>query len=304
MKKKNIFLIFAFAYCIGLKADAQTQPTNAGFENWEAIGSFENPLGWSSFNNFYNYGVPEMSFDTSDSHSGSHALRLISVTATVPPPLGTNTLDTLAGFVFLGGFDLNNSGIPYTDRPISVQAFVKGTIISGSNAMIIATLSKWNTVTHVSDQVGMAVCNITSSIANYTQISSTFNYSLTSIPNTLSIMIMAGDVGSGGFILPGNEIFVDDISFTFSASISDNNQNKNNIYIFPNPASDKITVNTSEKINTIEIYNIVGEKVYSLNNFKQQKSNEINLSGINTGIYFVKIFNGEKYFTKKIIIQK
>ncbi len=33
-------------------------------------------------------------------HSGTYALKVISDTATVPPPFGTNTLDTLTGSVF------------------------------------------------------------------------------------------------------------------------------------------------------------------------------------------------------------
>src|ERR1035437_5815315 len=103
MKTKNLLLSCVFAGSIVLNINAQTQPANAGFENWVAIDTAENPASWSSFNNFYSYHVPIMSFKTTDSHTGTYALRLISDTTTRElPPFGiTNTLDTTAGFVFL-----------------------------------------------------------------------------------------------------------------------------------------------------------------------------------------------------------
>lgn len=303
MKTKNLLLTFVFVCAITLTVDAQTQPPNAGFENWVLIGSFENPDNWSSLNNFYSYGVPEMSFKTSDAHSGTYALRLISQTATIPPPLGTGTLDTLAGYVFLGSADMDNPGIPYTDRPISMQAFVKGIIIAGSQAYLMATLSKWNTTTLVRDQVGFAMYYTSSFITNYTQISVPFNYSLPDIPDTLDIKVMAGDVGPGGIIMPGNEFFIDDIYFTFPIGINEKSKDKLSINIFPNPTSDKITVSSLEKINAIEIYNMLGEKVYTINNFKQQTSNKIDLSNFQKGIYFIKIYDAGKIYTEKIVIQ-
>jgi hypothetical protein len=310
MKTKKLLFIFVFIGSIALNVDAQTQPPNAGFETWAPIGSYENPDSWSSFNNFYIYGIPEMSFKTTDVNSGVYALRLISETAIVPPPLGTNVLDTLAGFVFLGGADFNNPGISYSERPVLMQAYIKGTIAPGGNAILMATLRKWNTVTHVRDQVGMAIYNMTSSSSNYTQISVPFNYSLPDTPDTLEIKVMAGDVGPGGLIMPGNEFFVDDISFTFTVGINENSKNNPSITVFPNPTSDKVSVSSSGIINTIEIYNMLGEKVYSTNNFKQstspadrQVSNEIYFSNLQNGVYFIKIYDGEKFYSEKIVKQ-
>lgn len=67
---------------------------------------------------------------------------------------------------------------------------------------------------------------------------------------------------------------------------------------------------TLEKINAIEIYNMPGEKVYTINNFNQQTpngtgqaSNEIDLSNSPKGTYFVIIYDGEKIYTEKIAIQ-
>jgi len=301
MKTKKFLLTILLISTITFTINAQTQPPNAGFESWVNIGSFENPDNWSSFNNFYSYGVPEMSFKTTESHSGN-ALRLISLTATVPPPLGTNTLDTLAGFVFLGSADMNNPGIFYTDRPLLMQAYVKGTIIPGGNAIIMATLRKWNTVTHVRDQVGMAIYNMTSSILNYTQISVPFNYSLSDTPDTLDIKIMAGDVGPGGFIMPGNEFFVDDIYLTFPVGINEDINNLN-IVISQSNATNNLTIETPQQsvssVGGIEIYNLQGQLLKSISAISNITN--IDISSFQTGMYIIEVKTDKGITLKKFI---
>lgn len=285
---------------IALNVEAQTQPPNADFEIWGPIGLAENPLGWSSFNDFYSFGIPELSFKTTDAHSGAYALRLISDTATLPPPFGTNNLDTMAGFVFVGGTDMNNPGIPYSDSPVFLQAFVKGTIVSGSQAYIMATLSKWNTTTLVRDQVAFAIYYTGTSIVNYLQIVAPFTYNLSVIPDTLDIKIMAGDVGSTNSILPGNEFFVDDINLSYITGVGE--VDAMSFSVFPNPATNKITVSSLEKLNKIEVYNLLGEIVNSVSNFNSQNSCEINLSNLRRGIYFVKAYGDNYSGTRKIIL--
>ncbi len=52
---------------------------------------------------------------------------------------------------------------------------------------------------------------------------------------------------------------------------------------------------------SISIYNLPGEKVYTETISGTQK--EINIKTLPAGIYFVKVFDGEKYHCKKIIIE-
>ncbi|MFA6125787.1 MAG: T9SS type A sorting domain-containing protein [Bacteroidales bacterium] len=283
--------------------NSSEQYPNGDFENWTAVNSGENPESWSSYNNFIINGIPEMSFKTTDAHSGVFGLRLISLTAVVPPPFGTGVTDTLAGYVFLGASNMDNPGISFTDRPISMQAFVKGTIFTGSEAYIMATLRKWNNTTHVRDEVAFTMYSTGSSIPDYTQISTAFNYSMPDTPDTLEIVVMAGNLGPGGIIMPGNEFFIDDISFTFPVGIDETiKDSKHSINIFPNPTSGKVTVSSSEKINVIELYNLLGEKVFMISNFNQITTNELDFSDFQKGIYFMRICNGAKIYTEKVVI--
>jgi hypothetical protein len=74
------------------------------------------------------------------------------------------------------------------------------------------------------------------------------------------------------------------------------------INIYPNPATDKITISgnmLTENAN-IKIYSVSGNLVSEFS----YDENEINLSNLQKGIYFISIKAESNIYTKKIIIQK
>ncbi|WP_264537537.1 delta-60 repeat domain-containing protein [Flavobacterium sp. N1736] len=73
----------------------------------------------------------------------------------------------------------------------------------------------------------------------------------------------------------------------------------NTIKIYPNPIKDKITVSNTANIEKIELYNLIGQKIFE-NSFL---SNEINidLTNYKTGVYLLKIFSEGKVYVNKVI---
>jgi hypothetical protein len=76
------------------------------------------------------------------------------------------------------------------------------------------------------------------------------------------------------------------------------------LQIYPNPVTNNsIAVSAPACMNcTIEIYGQVGNRICEdliLNDGKM----EINLQGISSGIYFVKVTDGDKQYSKKIIVE-
>ncbi len=75
-----------------------------------------------------------------------------------------------------------------------------------------------------------------------------------------------------------------------------------NLKIFPNPNNGIFTVSTTTEIDNIEIYNVLGVKVYSKST-SYHTLKEIDISNEPKGLYLIKMYNGENVYTEKIIIQ-
>jgi len=71
---------------------------------------------------------------------------------------------------------------------------------------------------------------------------------------------------------------------------------ENSLRVYPNPASDQVTVTTASMINYLELYDIHGKLVL------KQTDQTIDISTIPTGVYFLKLVSEQgRIATKKII---
>jgi hypothetical protein len=73
------------------------------------------------------------------------------------------------------------------------------------------------------------------------------------------------------------------------------------VQIFPNPASDKVLIQTDLDNYQIELYDHLGRCVYIRD--QSGDPNEMNVSGFEPGIYFLKIKTAESSLLKKLIIR-
>lgn len=86
---------------------------------------------------------------------------------------------------------------------------------------------------------------------------------------------------------------------TFPVAIVEASQSAHFV-LSPNPTSGKFSILSSNTFNTVEIYNVLGEKVYQQIDNSDQP---IDLSFQPKGIYFVQIKDGEKNFIQKLIVE-
>ena len=85
----------------------------------------------------------------------------------------------------------------------------------------------------------------------------------------------------------------------FVSVLKTNNFAFQNLVVNPNPVKDILNISNLEKIENVEITNVLGQMVFTekTNDFQSQ----INLSELNNGIYFVKVSSNNKHKTVKII---
>lgn len=94
-------------------------------------------------------------------------------------------------------------------------------------------------------------------------------------------------------------VYIDNVNISQTTlSTSDFSQNNLDVALYPNPVNDVLNIETALELQTIEIYNLHGQKVLSSN----QK--QINVSDLSAGMYMVRIQDVENNTaTKKIIIK-
>ena len=84
-------------------------------------------------------------------------------------------------------------------------------------------------------------------------------------------------------------------------------QAPNTLLVFPSPSAGKFFVSLGKTISSgyVEIVNTLGVPINIgiTEKIVNESKTEINLKNISNGIYFVKVFDGEKYYCKKIIIE-
>lgn len=75
--------------------------------------------------------------------------------------------------------------------------------------------------------------------------------------------------------------------------------NNFNINVYPNPAKDKLIIQSSYLITNLKIVDLLGKTLFEENNLFKK---EFDISKLNSGIYFVKIWVNDKLQTKKVIV--
>ncbi|HTA61694.1 MAG TPA: T9SS type A sorting domain-containing protein, partial [Bacteroidia bacterium] len=65
---------------------------------------------------------------------------------------------------------------------------------------------------------------------------------------------------------------------------------------YPNPAQNKITIDVNNLVD-VKLFDVIGNQITST------KTNEVDVSNLNDGVYFVQVKTNTATTTQKIIVQ-
>lgn len=106
--------------------------------------------------------------------------------------------------------------------------------------------------------------------------------------------------------LPGNTFsnlgFHNSDCFPSSITVSEKNHTA---HFFPNPVtSENLTIVASEVISSVEVYNVVGQKVLAIENSEAKGKMKVSTKNLQTGMYMVRVlFDDNTTLTRKVIIK-
>ncbi|MBP7261965.1 MAG: right-handed parallel beta-helix repeat-containing protein [Bacteroidia bacterium] len=107
---------------------------------------------------------------------------------------------------------------------------------------------------------------------------------------------------AGNLRVAGGRIDIGAFESQGTTSIN-NSDNNSDIVLYPNPSSGKFFLqNEIENSYIVEIYNLLGEKIY-IQNFSGSELEEIDISNSSKGIYFVKILTKQNSHTERIVVR-
>ena len=125
-----------------------------------------------------------------------------------------------------------------------------------------------------------------------------------------------GKLDGSGFTLEGihlrykskaikiGALYFDELQFVerdaYVTGVNDLSIQDNSVQVFPNPATERITVRSSSEIKRISIYNYAGQAV--LNETVNQQEKSIKINDFQKGLYVIKVTTATGEFTSKLSV--
>lgn len=285
-------LLFAITY-------GQTIP-NSGFENWTSMGSYSNPNGWGTMNNYSTTSNTYTATMGTPGNPGSSYLKLTSKT------YGTGVINGIAVSGVLDSMTMQpKSGFAYTGRPTSLTGAWQHMIYGISQGSISVTFTRWDAGINMQIPVGSGSVLLSGMAMSWTNFSIPITYTDTSNPDTCIIVLMA----SGTVPANNDYLWVDNLAFVGGTSgVAELNQNLINFNIFPNPTVGTLNIQLAfhQASNvTVDIVDILGKIVLTKNlgEVDGKTNRVIDVKSLSKGNYIVKLHSNNSTISKKVIIE-
>ena len=266
---------------------------NGDFESWQSQ-TYYVPFKWHLMDSRNGQGFNR----TTDAALGTYAMELTTV-----PGSQNNHPAAQPGWISTGFYPRNcnncteQGGLPYTNQIDTLAFYYKYAPVANDTAMISVNFKKNGTSFQYAGMPLLAA-------ATYQYIEIPFNVG--QAPDTVIVDIMSSLWSDSLLSFVGSVLKIDEVHFKshpLGTGISKYDYD-NTINVYPNPTNGKLYIRgLKSNIQTLDIYNLLGVKVYSIANLQHQLLNEIDLSGLQKGIYFMNIYDGDKIHTQKIVLQ-
>lgn len=296
MKTKLYYAIIALAFTIQVNAQDYFY-ANGDFENWKDTFGYSEPKGWSTLNALSLFSLPESTIQ-GDAHSGAFGAKLVTQANSVqdfPAVLSSAYILNSQGEP-----DLNLAKVPFTMRPKNFSMYYMAMPGPGDSSSGIMLLTRWNMAEQKSDTIAFGGFYIKDSVTTYTKLVVSLEYSSPLAPDSALILIASS--ANALAPVPGSTLYIDDFELGFETGLNEQENNLENVSIYPNPANDMITVKTDEVAFTVSIFDLQGRNIYTAESGRSQY--EMSTAGLYTGLYLLEVRSERGTAHQKVIIAR
>lgn len=118
--------------------------------------------------------------------------------------------------------------------------------------------------------------------------------------------LSAGGVGGSAhmryYIMDDGDVAVDSVDVIFNTTVGVEETEELEYSVYPNPVNDVLNINIESNNTSIEIFDIVGKQVASMNLVNGK--NQLNIENLKAGVYFYSIKkNGDVVETRKLVVR-
>jgi hypothetical protein len=107
----------------------------------------------------------------------------------------------------------------------------------------------------------------------------------------------------GAFAASRNTTYTDVLTVQEKLNVGFTNAQKSEISVYPVPAANQLFISGIASNNyTLDIYNLAGEKVYTLHGQLYNENKGIDVSQLSHGLYIVKVYTAGETQTAKVLI--
>ncbi len=292
---KNFLLITIIIFPFVIRAQ---QVPNGNFEAWTQSSNYADPTGWDTPNSVSSaLGVIIVSMESSIVQNGSFSAKIQTKSIFGTP---------VPGLLTLGDFNINTTtfeatitgGTPFTAKPEALSGYFQYEPVFNDQALIGIILLKQNG--NIWDTIADGNFTTTSTVITWTPFTATLNYRTTETPTHMNIIILSSDRNAPQ---PNSTLYVDNLSLSYPSSVQSFSVQTPQIS-FSN-GNIKIVLNsTQQSIQEIEIFNLPGQRLLSLNPTDRVGRNfNIPFRGYPPGIYISKLyFTDGTFFTGKFMV--
>lgn len=270
---KPVLMLFSALLVL---TQARAQVVNGNFETWEGTGTAMIPTGWELLPGGIGWSRE------SDAHTGSYALKV-----SVWYYYTDTKVEQWAAISYRPS--ALNGWYKYTENTIKNQTTG---LTTDDTAFATVYLTKWNTVTMMTDTVGRGQISLLGT-ATYTSFSCPITYSSAAIPDTVVVSMDPSMMRNGGnYFSPTSSgynsfLTIDDISL--AGPVTDVTQIQHTILkIWPNPTDGQLVFFMTQIVEGDIIVSDMAGRIVAEQPLTQGY-NYVELTGVCPGTYVVSV---------------